>query len=238
MPPELGNIATGDCDTLPATFTYVPNALPVTLCACTAPARRVSAKRILEVMVVLLERLVVAGQAVLLDVAARQKSVTRVHVADRDLDVIIANAWFSDIARVIHLERHILEGAAVARIQPAHAAETPTAIIARGFVHRGREERHLTMEGEAAAKLVRVVLVPLDVAAAVGRRARTAGASLETERRKVVGFRRAFRKAVVVACIDAATAGQPETGARSLFFFPPRRDVARRARGLLTRDRQ
>src|SRR5258706_14798467 len=160
MPPVAGSVATGDCATMPATFTYVPNALPVTLWTSTPPARRVRATRIFRVMVVLLESSVIAGQAVLLDVAARQKSVTRVHVADRDLDVIIADARFSDIARVIHLEGHILEGPAVARIQPAYAAEAPTARIARGFVRRGREERHPTVEGEASAKLVRVVLAP------------------------------------------------------------------------------
>src|SRR5258706_2524148 len=154
MPPVAGSVATGDCATMPATFTYVPNALPVTLWTSTPPARRVRATRIFRVMVVLLESSVIAGQAVLLDVAARQKSVTRVHVADRDLDVIIADARFSDIARVIHLEGHILEGPAVACIQPAHAAEAPTARITRGFVRRGREERHPTVEGEASAQLV------------------------------------------------------------------------------------
>src|SRR3989442_1139636 len=62
MPPELGNIATGDCDTLPATLTYVPNALPVTLCACTAPARRVSATRNLRAMVVPLDVAAAVGR--------------------------------------------------------------------------------------------------------------------------------------------------------------------------------
>src|SRR5207247_9817554 len=57
MPPDEGSVATGDCDVTPAAFTYVPNAFPVTVCACTAPARRVSANRIFVVMVVLLPQL-------------------------------------------------------------------------------------------------------------------------------------------------------------------------------------
>src|SRR6266404_4556155 len=117
MPPELGNVATGDCDTLPARLTYVPNALPVTLCACTAPARRVSATRNLRVMVVL------------------------------------------------------LESSVIARVEPAQTAEPTAPRITRRLVGRGREERHLAVEREAAPEFVRVVLVPLDVAAAVGRRA-------------------------------------------------------------------
>jgi len=64
------------------------------------------------------------------------------------------------------------------------------------------------MEGESSAKLVRVVLVPLDVAAAVGRRARTAGASLEAERREIVRLRRVLRVALVIALVDATAARQ------------------------------
>src|SRR5919198_3183921 len=40
MPPELGSDATGDCDVTPAGLTNVPNAVPVTFCACTAPKYR------------------------------------------------------------------------------------------------------------------------------------------------------------------------------------------------------
>src|SRR5436309_8329250 len=186
MPPELGNIATGDCDTLPATLAYVPNALPVTLCACTAPARRVSATRNLRVMVVLLERSVIAGQAMLLDVATRQNAVPCVHVSDRDLDVVVSDARLGDIARVIHFERHIFERAVVARVEPAQTAEPTAPRIARSLVGRGREERHLAVEREAAPEFVRVVLVPLDVAAAVGRRACTGRPRLEPERGEVM----------------------------------------------------
>src|SRR5436190_4936178 len=156
--------------------------------------------------------------------------------------MIIADAWFSDITRVIHLEGHILEGPAVARIQPAHAAEAPTAIIARSLVGRGREVRDAAVEREAAPEFVRVVLVPLDIAAAVSRRARTAGASLETERREVMRLRRVLRVAQMIALVDATAARQAEVGAviPSLVVLGPRGQDARgdgalRTRGIMAR---
>src|SRR5712672_4137056 len=81
MPPVAGRVATGDWEVIPATFTYVPYALPVTLWACTAPARRVSATRNFKVMVVLLESSVVAGEFVPLDVAAGQEAVALIRRA-------------------------------------------------------------------------------------------------------------------------------------------------------------
>src|SRR5882672_4632651 len=239
MPPVDGNVAIGDCEVTPGAFTYVPNAFPVTVCACTAPARRVSATRNFVVMVVLLESSVVAGQAMLLDVATRQNAVPRVDGTDRDLDVVIPDARLRDVARVIDFERHVFERPVVARVEPAEAAETPAASIGRGLVRRRREERHSAVEREAAAELGGVVLVPLQVAAAVGRRALAAGPGLEAERREVVRLRRVLRVAEVVALIDSAAAREAKVGAWAAalgWWSDPRRDVARRARGVLTPD--
>jgi len=133
MPPVVGSVATGDCATMPATFTYVPKRLAGSRFGLHRSRQEGERHENFQSHGRSPRELSYCRSAVLLDVAARQKSVTRVHVTDRDLDVIIADAWFSDIARVIHLERHILEGPAVARIQPAHAAEAPTARNHRAF---------------------------------------------------------------------------------------------------------
>src|SRR5437667_818910 len=185
IPPVLGKLATGDCDTIPATFTYVPNALPVTLCACTAPARRVSADRILRAIVVLLERSDVARQAMLLNVAARQDAVARIH-ADRDRDVVVPYPRLVHVTGVTHLERDVIKSLAVPGLHPTKSAEPPTPRITSGFVVGRREKRHGAVEGESAAKLGGSVLLPFEVAAAISRRACAGGARLKPQRREVM----------------------------------------------------
>src|SRR6266511_773643 len=165
-----------------------------------------------------------------------------VHVADGDLDVVVADTRLVDIARVIDFEDHVLERALVACVEPARSAEPAAPGIVKGLVGRGREVRDAAVEREAAPEFVRVVFVPLDVAAAVGRRARTAGAGLETERREVVRLRRVLLVAQMIALVNASAARQAEVGALipSLVVLGPRGQDARgdgtlRTRGVVAR---
>src|SRR6267143_2286609 len=172
----------------------------------------------------------------LLDVSTRQNAVPRVEGTDRDLDMVVADARLRDVARVIHLERHVFERPVVARVQPAEAAEAAAASIRRGFVGWCGEERHAAVEREAAAVRGGVMLVPLEVAAPICTRA-TGWPGLEPERREIV------RVGCVLAeerlgLVDAAAAGETEVGAGAAALRRWRDaggDGALRTRGILAR---